>query len=137
MKLVIDANVIIASFIRKGKAAELLINPMLEFYAPDFIMEEIFKYKEEVLSKTNRSIESLSIILSEMLSVVNIVSKKEIELYLDEALEIIKDKKDTPYIALAIKLNCPILSNDKDMKEQNRVKVYTIEEILSLLNNIK
>ncbi len=138
MKLVVDANVIIASFIRKGKAAELLINPLLELYAPDFIIEEVHKYKEEIISRTHRNLESLSIILSDMLSIISIIPEKETSDYLKEAEDFSPDEKDVPYLALALKLNCPILSNDKDLKErQDKVKVYTMDEMISLLKEKK
>lgn len=134
MKIVIDANIIISSFIKQGKSAELLINPSLELYAPEFIMEEIMKYREEILNKTHRTLESFSLILSDMLSIVNIIRKEELEEYLEEAIKISPDEKDSTYFALALKLNCPILSNDKKLKEQDRIKVYNIQEIINKLS---
>ncbi|MEK6892704.1 MAG: PIN domain-containing protein [Nanoarchaeota archaeon] len=137
MRIIIDANIIISSFIKQGKSAELLINPALELYAPEFIMEEIIKYKDEILSKTHRTLESFSLILSEMLSLLKIVKKEDIEKYMAEASTISPDEKDAPYFSLALKLNCPILSNDKKLKEQEKVKVYSVDEILKLLEEKK
>ena len=56
-----------------------------------------------------------------------------------EAYEIMKDidEKDTPYIALALKLNCPIWSNDTDLKKQNKVKVYNTKELLEEFKDLK
>ena len=40
------------------------------------------------------------------------------------------DADDTAYIALALHLNCPIWSNDKKLKKQDKVKVITTKELL-------
>ena len=46
----------------------------------------------------------------------------------------IQDKDDVDFIALALKLNLPIWSNDKDLKKQTLAKVYTTKEVISLLD---
>ena len=50
--------------------------------------------------------------------------------FIDGAERISPDPKDTSYFALALKLNCPIWSNDKKLKEQNKIKIYSTEEIV-------
>ncbi len=40
------------------------------------------------------------------------------------------DLNDSPFLALAMKLNCPIWSNDRHMKQQREVKTYTTEEFI-------
>ncbi|WP_394296510.1 PIN domain-containing protein [Pyrococcus abyssi] len=49
-----------------------------------------------------------------------------------EAYKVMKniDEKDTPFLALALKLKCPIWSNDSDFERQNLVKVYKTSYIL-------
>lgn len=65
---------------------------------------------------------------------INIIIIPE-EIYLDmlpSAIEIMKniDEKDSPFLALAMKLQCAILSNDEHFKRQNEVKCYNIDEFL-------
>ena len=63
---------------------------------------------------------------------INKIPKKEYE-KIKEVYEIMKDidEKDTHYVALALKLNCQIWSNDNDLKKQNKkVKVYNTRELL-------
>ena len=43
------------------------------------------------------------------------------------------DINDTEYFALALKLKCSIWSNDKKLKKQNKVKVYSTEEIVRVI----
>lgn len=39
------------------------------------------------------------------------------------------DIDDVLYLALALKLNCPVWSNDRKLKNQNAVRIYTQEII--------
>ena len=47
-----------------------------------------------------------------------------------EAEKITPDKKDVLYFALALKLRCGIWSNDKKLKTQNKIKIYSTEDLL-------
>src|SRR3989344_2275787 len=135
MIIVIDANIIISALVKDGKSAELLVNPNLQLHAPEFIMEEVNKYRDEILEKTYRTLESFSLILSDILLLVKIIPKSDFEEYIDEVILFSPDEKDKTYLALALKLNCPIWSNDKKLKEQNRVKIYSTEEIIEKLKS--
>lgn len=50
--------------------------------------------------------------------------------YYQESSDTSPDPDDKMYFALALKLNIPIWSNDKELKKQKRVKVYTTEELI-------
>ena len=54
-ELVVDANIIFATFIKSGKTAEILFESSYEFYVPSFFFVEFRKYKEVLLEKTNLS----------------------------------------------------------------------------------
>jgi predicted nucleic acid-binding protein len=59
----------------------------------------------------------------------------ELSLFKDEAIEIMReiDINDSPFIALAMLLNCPIWSNDAHFKRQNVIKSYTTKELIDIL----
>jgi len=42
------------------------------------------------------------------------------------------DINDVPYLALALKLNCPVWSNDRKLKNQNAVRIYSTQEIIRI-----
>ena len=50
-----------------------------------------------------------------------------------DAEKISPDPKDAAYIALALKFSCGVWSNDKKLKEQNKVKVYSTGEIMKTI----
>ena len=60
------------------------------------------------------------------------ISKEEIEEFISEAEKICKDAKDIAYFALALKLKCPIWSNDKKLRELNKIRVYSTEELVKI-----
>lgn len=133
MKLVVDANVIISSLIKNSKTAELLISPLLDLYAPKYIFEEITKYGDEIAGKTKRDIESLKEIFDTISLLINLVDFSNYELFITDAEKISPDKKDLDYFALALKLDCAIWTNDKKLREQERTKIYSTEEINGLI----
>ena len=133
MNLVIDANVLFASLIKEGKTIELLLNPFFNLYAPDFLFEEFVKYKKDILLKTHRKEENFLEILERLKELVKIISGEDYKEKVKTAEEISPDINDSNYFALALKLDCAIWSNDKKLKEQNKVKIYSTEELVFLL----
>jgi len=129
MKLIVDANIIISSLIKDSKTAELIINPLFELYSPKYLIEEIIKYGEEIAIKTKRDIKSLKEIFDAIASLINLIEFSNYELFVYDAEKISPDKKDVDYFALALKFNCAIWTNDKKLKEQNRVDIYSTEEV--------
>ena len=58
---------------------------------------------------------------------------EEFLLFLPRAKEICPDRDDVAYFALALKLRCPLWSNDKKLKEQSTVAVLSTKEFLKLV----
>ena len=49
------------------------------------------------------------------------------------AREIAPHEEDIPCFALALALNSPIWSNEKEFKSQSRIKVFSTSDIVNLL----
>jgi len=108
MKLVIDANVLFSSLIKESKTTELIINPFLSIYAPEFLLEEFYKHKSEILEKTKRSELEFEEIFNLIRQIINIIPDEEFMYYLNEADKISPDPNDSIYFALALKMNISI-----------------------------
>jgi len=130
MLLVIDANILFAAIIKDSKTAEMLLSEKLELIAPEYIFSEFNKYRAEILDKTERSSEDFDKFLSVLWTKINLIPHEEIESLLEKAKEISPDPDDVQYFALALKYDCAIWSNDSKLKQQNKVKVFTTEELL-------
>ncbi|MBI2040519.1 MAG: hypothetical protein HYT16_00270 [DPANN group archaeon] len=132
MKLVVDANIIFSLLIVEGKTAELFVNPFLQLYAPEFLLEEFREHKEEILVKTKRNEKEFSEELENIKQLINFISEKDIQEFIADAKEISPDVDDVAYFALALKLDCSIWSNDKKLKGQTRIKIYSTEDLVQL-----
>ena len=134
MELVIDANILFASLIKNGKTSELLSREDFELFTPEFILAEFSKYKEFLLKKTNRNEKDFQKYLNFLGRQIKIFPLSEIKPYIKEAIKISPDPKDVPYLALALLLNISIWSNDKRLKEQTIIKVFSTDDLIKYIN---
>ncbi|MGB9760015.1 MAG: PIN domain-containing protein [Thermoproteota archaeon] len=114
MKLIVDTNKIIACLLKDGMVRRILFLPSLELYTVRYVFDEIEEYKNELLLKVSKASYELLLLKVKM-------KTKSIGFSLDDKslLQIAKeiaskfDIDDYPLIALALKLNIPIWTNDK------------------------
>lgn len=116
MKLIIDTNKIIACLLRDGKVRRILFLPFLELYTVQYVFEEIKEHKDKLLTKVSKSAFDL-ILFKAKLKLKSIGFSAEDEKYIQMAKKIANefDPDDFPFIALALKLNAPIWTNDKKL----------------------
>ncbi|PIN89077.1 hypothetical protein COU57_06645 [Candidatus Pacearchaeota archaeon CG10_big_fil_rev_8_21_14_0_10_32_14] len=133
MELIIDNNVIFS--LMKLDSTNSFVFSFLngEFIAPSFILKEFEKHKNECFIKSKLSRKEFDQRKKEVLSKIQIIELKEYKNFFKRAVDISPDKDDVPYFALALKINCPIWSNDKQLKEQSVVKVLSTEDIIMSL----
>lgn len=128
MKAVLDANVLFASLIKKGKSREIIFGNKLRLIAPKFVLDEFIKHKDEVISKSKLSEAEFFSVLGIIESKVEFFTLESFKDWLKEAESITPDKDDVEYVALALKFGCPLWSEDKELKNQKKVTVLnTIE----------
>ena len=68
-----------------------------------------------------------------MKNIVEFVDIKKYAKYLAVAKTITPDPDDIDFFALALKLDCPIWSNDKLLKKQARIKVFSTADLIQRL----
>jgi len=131
MRVVVDANVMFSALIRRAATTDLLFSDKLELYAPEFLFTEIDKHRLEILSKSELSKSRFEQALLLALSEVNIVRHELLKGFIVEAKRVCPDPNDVFYFAVALMLGAAIWSNDKKLKEQNRVKVHSTKDLLN------
>ena len=136
MKIVIDANIIIASLIRDSKTREIIMSGKFEFVSPDFVLDEIYKYEDEICGKSGLSKDEFELLLALIFQNIDIINADYYEDYKENAKEIIKeDVKDVPYVACYLALTCDgIWSNDTDYKGKKEIKVLSTKDLLELMD---
>jgi len=133
MELILDANILFSALIKNSVTAELIFEEDLQLYTADFIIDEFFKYEDLILKKTKRTKEQFVQIMHMLKDIINVLPEEEYYEFMEKAAMISPDEKDTAYFALALKLKCAIWSNDKKLKEQDKVTVYNTGELMKLI----
>jgi len=132
MKVVLDTNIILSALIKPGKTREFLLESYINFIVPAYSLTEIDRYKEYICRKSGLSIEKLDELINLLFKYIKILNPSFYSDFLHRASKLIDDKKDIPFIAAALYLNCPIWSDDKHFKKQKEIKILTTKEILDL-----
>jgi predicted nucleic acid-binding protein len=135
MELVVDANILVSGLIKDGITRELMLSNDLDLYTSEFIFIEFFKHIEELAIKADMELNDFRD-YSEILIVeaeLKIITKEEVESFINLADKISPDPDDVQYFATALKLNCGIWSNDKELKNQKHVEIYSTSDLIKML----
>jgi len=136
LTLVVDSNILFAAAIREGSNATLLLSDRLQLIAPEWIFEEFKKYEELLLKKTHRTNGEFERFLEVLGQKIEVIAETEFKPWLEEAKEK-SPANDFPFTALAKAYNCPVWSEDKELKEFTKrngfAEVLTTKEVLKKL----
>ena len=130
MDLVVDANILFAALIKKSVTSDLIVDNSLNLYSVEYLFSEFGKYKELIISKTERTEDDFERFMQIVRERIKVVPYSEYRSFMGFAQEISPDPKDVEYLALALRLRCAVWSNDKRLKEQEKFKVYSTEELV-------
>lgn len=138
IRLVVDTNTLMSALLKDNSiTAKLLKSEFFDLYYPEDGLREIEYYKKYMISKRKKTLQkqSFDYALKFILESIRIISSELYSQRMKDAYEVMKeiDEKDTPFLALALQLNCPIWSNDKHFKHQGIADAYTTGEVVGLL----
>lgn len=137
MKLVVDANILIAALLKKAVTRELLLEKTLEFVAPEQLLKELKHLLKipRIRRRLKLSDEDLYELTSAILSRIDFVPEKLFLPLIKQSLSLVAHQEDAPYVALSLAFNIPIWSNDSELKElsSSKIKVLTTAELIELL----
>jgi predicted nucleic acid-binding protein len=102
----------------------------MNLYAPEFSLEEINKYKKEIIRKNNLTEEEFDHIKFDLAIAIKFIPVEGYAQFLKTALKISPDPNDTDFFALAIQLKLPIWSNDTQLKNQEKIVTFTTTELI-------
>ncbi len=135
--IVIDANIVVSALFKDSFTRKFLLKAKKpKLFAPEFIMEELSKYLPEFSKRMKASESELRAGLEQLFlaSELKVVPKHEYSEFMARAVEISPDVKDVQYFALALKLGCPVWSQDSDFKRQSVVEVFSTKELFQKLS---
>ena len=138
MKVIIDANRVIASMIKEGTTREILFDSMFEFSAPDNIMSEIRKHEKRVTEAAQLTKEEFEVLLILIFENIKIIPKADYQAFMEENKSKIKDPEDLPYIAVCLATGSEgIWTHDPHFKEQKIVETFTNIDMLRKAGKVK
>tara|TARA_Y100000310_G_C20695151_1_gene825151 strand:+ start:461 stop:898 length:438 start_codon:yes stop_codon:yes gene_type:complete len=130
MRLVVDANILFNFFNHRSKTIEFLLLEYLELFAPEFALKEINKMSDLLKKKCKISNKEFNIMIGDIPLEIYFTPKDQYSMVWDKAEKICGDPDDIDYLALALKLNVPLWSNDKKLAEQQQVEVLSTLDII-------
>ncbi len=135
MKLVIDTNILFSALLRNSITRKIILSDVFEIYVPEYLFDEIDKHKEEIPKKAEMSEREFNALLTLLQKHVKIVRTDVYQNKMSLAEKTMEevDITDSPFLALALELDCQLWSNDKHFEEQNLVRVYSTKDVLELL----
>lgn len=132
MKVVVDTNVIFSALIAAGKTRDLILLEDLDLLIPEFFYNELRNNEKEIISKTSLTESEFSTLLNIFFEDVDVIPKAEFEDEISLAKDIMEDidPDDVPFVALAMKKDVRIWSDDKHFQQQETVEVFRTEDLL-------
>lgn len=133
MEIVVDTNVIISALLKEGLTRKIIFLAPFDMYTVPFARLEIEKHKAELVDKSGLDDESFQYLLDLIFARIHIVEPGILEPFREKAIGVMDsvDFNDSPFLALAMALNCPVWSNDEDLKKQNMVRFTRLRKFLS------
>ncbi|MBI3413193.1 MAG: hypothetical protein HY051_03880 [Candidatus Aenigmarchaeota archaeon] len=132
MKIVIDANMVIAALVKGSAARKIIINGKFEFVSPDFVIDEIRKYENEICEKAGLNREEFELLMALIFEKITIIAADEYKAHMENAGKLMReDVKDVPYVACYLALKCDgIWTNDPDYRGKESIKIFSTAELL-------
>ncbi len=126
--VVVDTNLIFSALISKAsKIRDVLLESNMVFYAPNFLITEIYNHKEKLIKNSKLNESEFYLYFNGIIEHVKFVPSDFIGIdSRQSAYDLCKDVdiKDTPFVALAIELGIKLWTGDKKLKDGLRLKGY-------------
>ncbi len=129
MRVVVDANIAFRALASgRGDLRSRLDAPAGKiFYAPFFVLVELFKHKERIQEQSKLDEPAVLSALHELCECLHFIRETEISLgtWTEAArLTAAVDPKDTPYVALTLHLHGKLWTLDTELKQGLRTKGF-------------
>ncbi len=135
MRLVVDANVFIAAFLKNALTRELLLDERADLVTPEYGLIETrsILLQPKVLKRLRLSPVNFKWLWSILTARVEVIPQSDYQSAMEEARQLIADPKDVPYLACALRLGLGIWSNDPHFQAPavtRRAAIFTTNDLL-------
>ena len=132
MKIIVDSNIIISALIRDSITRKIIIQCDDILLSPEIVIAETKKHIDMISQKSGLSPENIENTFNILIKYIHLIPYNEMEDFIPEARKIMEkiDPTDTIFIAAALSKNAAIWSNDKDFQKQDKVRIFTTENMI-------
>lgn len=130
--ILVDSNIIFSALIKDSLTRKIILEYAGVFLVPEYAFYELENHMDELILKAKMDRKELHIILQMILKKISIIPPEVSIPHAKEALEIMEnvDFNDAFLIASALAYPGTIIwSNDRHLKKQSRIKVFSTNEI--------
>lgn len=125
MKVVVDANRLVAGLLSEGAAREALLACRAELVAPRFLLREVRRHRADLLKRSGLGVAAFDTLLENLTARIVWVEDEALGPHYAAAQRALGtvDPKDVPYLACALAVRAAaIWSHDKDFDRQDLVR---------------
>lgn len=133
MSFVVDTNILISSLLVDSVTRKLIFEVDEKLYSPDFLEIELDNHKDMIREKSGLNPIELDSLLTLLMQNIIVVPKEIYDKNMSKADEILGgvDKKDVPFIAVALEKGAVIWSDDKDFEKQDVVDLWKTSRMVA------
>ena len=128
-----DASVIIAGLIEDGTVRDTLLNAdEVAFSAPSYLSEKVSSHTDRVASRARLPLATVAAVLEDLLGSIELVPPGAYSAWMATARILARRadaRGDEEYIALALALDAPIWSLDKDFLRVRGLRVLSTRDV--------
>lgn len=131
-----DANIVVAAFLRDSVVRRILALSLVEFLAPEFLLEELSPHLPELGRRAGLSESRAQELLQVIRECIGTVPEDSVRSTWSLAATVMAaiDPRDTAYVAAALAIPYDGLwSDDLQLKRQTVVPCWTTKELLDAL----
>lgn len=135
MRLIVDTNIIISALIKDSITRKLLMHLEAKLYSPQFLQNEVEKYKSEILRKANLNEIEFKVLFDQIKNKIIFLDYPFFSSKYDQAGKIMDkiDPQDTPFIAAALATGSDIWSDDRHFEKQKKIKIWKTSDLVTLV----
>jgi predicted nucleic acid-binding protein len=135
MEVVVDASVLIAGLMADGRARHALLHAEADLVAPPFALEEVAARADKVARRARVPPEVVEALLQDVrmrLEVVPVAVFAPFRAQARRRVAAAGAEGDEDYVALALALDAPIWTYDKDFRRVRGIRLVTTSEVLGM-----
>ena len=131
----LDTNVFLKALIKNSTVRGIIVGSDHEFLVPAHLIDETREHLDEVEEKSGLSRREIESVIDTLLGRTRLVEEGQVLSRWREAEKAMSkvDEDDVPFVAAALAVGCDgIWSDDRHLKRQSKVRVWTTREVVRL-----